>query len=55
MAGADLLDEELAVEPLAHQPALHVGEGDDDRVDRARLHVGLQLVEAKHGGDPNAS
>ena len=53
MAGADLLDEELAVEPLSHQPALHVGEGDDDRVDRARLHVGLQLVEAKHEGDPN--
>ncbi len=30
-----LLDEELAVEPLAHQAPLHVGEGDDDGVDRA--------------------
>ena len=52
VARADLLDEELAVQPLAQQPALHVGEGDDDRVDRARLHVGPQLVEAKHEGDP---
>ena len=34
--GLDLLDEELAVEPLSEQPALHVGEGDDDRVDRRR-------------------
>ena len=49
--GVDLLDEELAVQALAQQPSLHVGEGDDDRVDRARLHVGLQLVEAQHEGD----
>ena len=48
VAGADFLDEELAVEALAHEPPLHVGERHDDRVDRARLHVGLQLVEAKH-------
>ena len=30
-----LLEEELGVEALPHQPALHVGEGDDDGVDRA--------------------
>ena len=48
VARADLLDEELAVQALAQQPALHVGERDDDRVDRARLHVGPQLVEAQH-------
>ena len=36
------------------QAALHVGERHDDGVDRARLHVGPQLVEAKHEGDPNA-
>ena len=29
-----------AVEPLSHEPALHVGERDDDRVDRARLDLG---------------
>ena len=48
--GLDLLDEELAVEPLSHEPALHVGERDDDRVDRAVLDLGLQLVEAQHAG-----
>ena len=43
-----LLAEELRVEPLSHEPALHVGERDDDRVDRARLDLGLQLVERQH-------
>ena len=28
-----LVEEELRVEPLALQPALHVGHGDDDGVD----------------------
>ena len=51
MAGADLLDEELAVQPLPHEPALHVRERDDDGVDRARLDVRLQLVEAQHESD----
>ena len=41
-----------AVEPLSHEPALHVGERDDDRVDRARLDLRLQLVEAQHARDP---
>ena len=47
--GADLLDEELAVEPLPHETALHVGEGDDHGVDRAALDLGLELVEGQHG------
>ena len=34
-----LVEEELRVQTLAHQPALHVREGDDDRVDRAALDV----------------
>ncbi len=36
-----LVDEELRVEPLAHEAALHVGERDNDRVDRAGLDLGL--------------
>ena len=48
-----LLAEELRVEPLSHEPALHVGERDDDRVDRARLDLGLQLVERQHARDPS--
>ena len=55
VARVDLVDEELALQALAHQPSLHVGEGDDDGVDRARLHVRPQLVEAEHEGDPTAS
>ena len=51
--GADLLDEVLAVEPFSHQATLHVGEGDDDRVDRPRLDLSRQLVQAQHGGDPS--
>jgi hypothetical protein len=53
--GADLLDEVLAVEPFSHQATLHVGEGDDDRVDRARLDLTCQVVHAQHGGDPSPS
>ncbi len=55
MLGLDLLDEELAVEPLSEQPALHVGEGDDDRVDLAARDLGLQLVEVQHERDPMPS
>ena len=29
----DAVEERLALDALAHEPALHVGEGDDDRVD----------------------
>ena len=49
-----LLAEELRVEALSHEPALHVGERDDDRVDRAGLDLGLQLVERQHARDPSA-
>ena len=51
MARIRLLEKELAVQALAEQPALHVREGDDDGVDRARLDVGSQLVEAQHECD----
>ena len=43
-----LVEEELAVQALPEQPALHVREGDDDRVDRPALHVRPQLLEAQH-------
>ena len=47
-----LLDEELAVEPLAHQASLHVGERDDDRVDLTGRNLLPQLVGAQHRRDP---
>ena len=50
--GLHLLDEELTVQALAHQPPLHVGEGDDDRVDLAGRDQLLQVVEGQHGADP---
>ena len=40
-----LVEEEVRVQALAHQPALHVGEGDDDGVDRAALHLRAQFVK----------
>ena len=46
----ELAQEELGVDALAHQPALHVGEGDDDGVDRAGLDVVAQLMLGKHVG-----
>jgi hypothetical protein len=45
-------EEELAVDALAHQAALHVGERDDDGVDRAALDLGGELFQ-RHAGDPN--
>ena len=45
-------EEELPVHALPHEAALHVGEGDDDRVDRAALDLGSQLLQ-RHAGDPN--
>ena len=55
VAGSHLLEEELAVEPLPEQPPLHVGERDDDRVDRTGLDLARQLLESQHRGDPSAS
>ena len=46
-----VLEEELCMDALAHQPALHVGEGDDDRVDRAGLDVTAQLVDGDHANE----
>ena len=40
----ELAQEELGVDALAHQAALHVGEGDDDRVDRAGLDLFAKFV-----------
>ena len=42
----DLVEEVGDVDPLADEPALHVGEGGHDRVDRARLRLGAQLARA---------
>ncbi len=50
--GDPALEEEVSVDALAHQPALHVRERDDDRVDRTGLDLGGQLLE-RHAGDPN--
>ena len=44
----DILEEVLALDPLSDQPSLHVGEGGDDRVDRARLDLPPELVEREH-------
>jgi hypothetical protein len=46
-----LLEEELRVEPLPHQPALHVGKRDDDGVDLAAGGEVGQLLD-RHGRDP---
>ena len=48
VAGLVLGEEELGIEPLAHQPALHVGEARDHGVDRARGDVLPQLLERRH-------
>ncbi len=48
VARVQFLEEELGVQPLAHQPSLHVGEGRDHRVDRARLDVRPQLLQGQH-------
>ena len=48
MLGDVLLDEVLRVDALAEQAALHVGERDDDGVDRPALDVAFQLVERQH-------
>ena len=37
------------MQAFSHQPALHVGEGDDDRVDRAALDLPAKVVKVQHG------
>jgi hypothetical protein len=48
------LDEELPVQALSHQPALHVGERHDDRVDRAVFDGRGEVFEHEHRMEPNA-
>ena len=42
----DAVQERLALDALAHQPALHVGDGDHDGVDPAVANHRLQLGQA---------
>ena len=53
VAGVDSSRKNSASSALAHQAALHVGEGADDGVDRAGLDVGPQLVQRQHDADFN--
>ncbi len=48
-------EEEVGVEPFAHQPAVVIGEGDDDRVDLTRLDRGAQFVEVDRRGVRHAT
>ena len=45
--GDHAVEERLALDALAHQPALHVRDGDDDRVDLAVADHLLELEEAR--------
>ena len=42
----DAVEERLGLDALAHQPALHVGDGHDQRVDPPVADHRLELVEA---------
>ena len=42
----DALEEGLGLDPLAHEPALHVGQGHDQGVDPAVPDHALELLEA---------
>ena len=48
VVGDVLVEEVLRMDALAHQPALHVRERDDDGVDRPGLDLAFQLVERQH-------
>lgn len=45
----DLVEKEARGEPLALEPALHVGEGQDDGVDLAARDEGVQLLDGQRG------
>ena len=47
----DILEEVLTLDALADQPALHVCERRDDRVDRAGVDLLPQLLERQHPAD----
>jgi hypothetical protein len=51
VAGFVLGQEELGVEPLAHEAALHVGEARDHGVDRAHGDVFPEFLERQHRAD----
>ena len=44
----DVIEEVLHLDALAEQPALHVGKGGDDGVDRAVFGLLAQVVERQH-------
>lgn len=44
-----LVEEETGGEPLALEPPLHVGEGQDDSVDLTARDEGVQLLDAQRG------
>ena len=48
----DAVEEGLALDALAHEPALHVRDGDDERVDPAVADHRLELDEARVLGRP---
>jgi hypothetical protein len=50
--GVHLVEEEVAMQALAEQASLHVGECDHDRVDLAGGDKILELGVRQHGGDP---
>ena len=43
-----LVQEVVGREPLAGQPSLHVGEGDDHRVDDPLAHLDAELLQGEH-------
>ena len=43
----DAVEERLGLDALAHEPALHVGDRDDDRVDPALADPALELGQAR--------
>lgn len=45
----DVVQEELCGEPLALEPSLHVGEGQDDGVDLTARDEGAQLLDGERG------
>src|SRR6202035_1099796 len=47
-AAHHVVEEEVGGEPLALQASLHVGEGDDNRVDIAFAHLHAELLEGEH-------
>jgi hypothetical protein len=53
--GARVVEEEVAVDSLSLEPALHVGEARQDRVDRSALHLVAELIDAQHPLDAGRS